>query len=396
MRLLNLTPGTGNFYCGSCLRDAALMRALRRRGHDVTTVPLYLPLVTEDDEPAAPIFFGGIHAYLEQKFPGIRRLPAWLNSPGLLRFAAGFANLTSAADHGAMTVSMLQGEHGRQAVELEKLIVWLRTQPKPDVIHLSNSLLLGLARQLKAEFRAPVVCSLQGEDGFLDSLPEPFRSESWRLLRDRAADISLFIAPSRYYAQRMKLEPVTVIHNGIVTQDFPAAAPTAPTLGYLARLHPAKGLDQFTDAAAGLKCRVHIAGAMTRADAAFVRHQRAKLPGAEWWPNLPRAGKIAFLRSLSVFSVPAPEGEAFGLYVLEALACGVPVVQPRHGAFPEIIEETGGGLLFEPGGLRAAVESLLADPVQARQLGQAGAAAVREKFSIERMAQNVENVLHGL
>ena len=68
MRILQLTPGTGNFYCGSCLRDNALVNALRARGHEVLMVPLYLPLLT--DEPSAcdavPVFFGGINVYLQR------------------------------------------------------------------------------------------------------------------------------------------------------------------------------------------------------------------------------------------------------------------------------------------------------------------------------------------
>jgi glycosyltransferase involved in cell wall biosynthesis len=396
MRLLNLTPGTGDFYCGSCLRDAALMRALRRRGHEAITVPLYLPLVTEEAEPAAPIFFGGIHVYLEQRWPAIRRWPRWLNHPAVLRAAVAVSNMTPAADHGALTVSMLQGDEGRQAVEIEKLLRWLRTQPRPDVVHLSNSLLIGIAGSLRAALGVPVVCSLQGEDAFLDSLPDPYRTEAWRLLRQRAADIALFIAPSRYYAARMGLEPVTVIPNGIDVRDFDEARPTEPTVGYLARLHPGKGLGEFVAACVGLPARVTIGGAMTRSDRRYVRAQQRRLPGAQWYPNLSRAQKVELLRTLSVFSVPATVAEAFGLYVLEAMACGVPVVQPCQGAFPELIEASGGGVLFEPGGLREALESLLREPARARQLGRQGAAAVREKFSVERMAENVENALHGL
>ena len=168
MRILQLTPGTGNYHCGSCLRDHSLVRGLRARGHDVLMVPLYLPHVT--DEPSGPdgtpVFLGGISVFLAQKFPAFRRMPGWLHrllsSPAVLRFAAGFAGMTSARDLGESAVAMLQRAESRQAGEVERLIAWLRTQPRPDVICLSNSLLSGLARRLKDEFRAPVVCTLQG------------------------------------------------------------------------------------------------------------------------------------------------------------------------------------------------------------------------------------------
>ena len=135
MRLIQLTPGTGNFYCGSCLHDNALVRALRARGHDDLMVPLYLPFVVEDPALATqtPIFLGGLSVYLAQKFPGLRRVPAWLNrlfsSPALLRQLARLAGMTSARDLGESTLSMLRGEHGRQAGELDRLVEWLRPLP---------------------------------------------------------------------------------------------------------------------------------------------------------------------------------------------------------------------------------------------------------------------------
>ena len=236
MRILQLTPGTGNFYCGSCLHDNSLVRALRSRGHDVLMVPLYLPHMTDEPSETAgtPIFLGGISVFLEQKFPAFRQMPDWLNrllgSPALLRFASGFAGMTSARDLGESAVSMLKGFGSRQAGEVERLIAWLRTQPRPDVICLSNSLLGGLARRLKEEFCVPVVCTLQGEDSFLDSLPEPYRKQSWELLARRCADIDHFVAVSHYFAglmsRRLGLAPdrVTVIHPGIEAEDFRPAA----------------------------------------------------------------------------------------------------------------------------------------------------------------------------
>jgi glycosyltransferase involved in cell wall biosynthesis len=144
------------------------------------------------------------------------------------------------------------------------------------------------------------------------------------------------------------------------------------------------------------KLKLRVGGSCGPADAPFVDLLRQKLEASglagdvEFQPNLDRAGKVQFLRSLSVFSVPARYGEAFGLYVLEALAAGVPVVQPRTAAFPELIEATGGGVLCPPGdpqALAKAVEELLLDPARARALGQAGQRAVFESFSAEAMAQ---------
>jgi len=414
MRILQLTPGTGNYYCGSCLHDNSLVRALRSRGHDVLMVPLYLPHMTDERSETAgtPIFLGGISVFLEQKYPVFRHMPDWLNrlfsSPALLRFASEFAGMTSARDLGESAVSMLQGSESRQAGEVERLITWLRTQPPADVICLSNSLLSGLARRLKEEFRVPIVCTLQGEDSFLDSLPEPYRQQSWDLLARRCADIDHFVAVSHYFGslmtRRLHLAPdrVTVIHPGIEVKHFQPASefPDPPVIGFLARMHPGKGLGTLVDAFLQLEMpsvRLHIAGAMTGQDGSFVRSLQKRLPrGVEFLPNLDLPAKRDFLSGLTVLSVPATYGEALGLYVLEAWAAGLPVVQPRHGAFPELVEITGGGLLCapdDPAALAASLRQLLRDPAAARRMGEAGRRAVQSDFSTDAMTRKIETLL---
>jgi glycosyltransferase involved in cell wall biosynthesis len=112
----------------------------------------------------------------------------------------------------------------------------------------------------------------------------------------------------------------------------------------------------------------------------------------EFHPNLDRSAKVEFLRSLSVFSVPSRHGEAFGLYVIEAMAAGVPVVQPRIGAFIELVEMTGGGILCEPGNpesLADGIEAVLSKPDQGKSLGEAGKRAVNEKFNAQAMANGM-------
>jgi glycosyltransferase involved in cell wall biosynthesis len=386
---------------------------------------LPLTLDEEDQSAGTPLFFGGISVYLEQISPLFRGAPGWLHdlfaSPRLLKWAAGKAAKTRAADLGELTLSMLRGEAGNQARELETLITWLKTQPKPDVVCLSNALLIGMVRRLKTELRVPVACALQGEDFFLDGLPDSHRAACWATLAERAAEVDLFMAPSHYFGNLMRerlglpADRVRVVHNGINLDGYavevqnhgeaskarPRLSP--PALGFLARMCREKGLDTLVEAYIILRQRgrvgalkLRVGGSCGPADEAFVNTLRERLQAngllgeVEFHPNLDRASKVAMLRSLSVFSVPALYGEAFGLYVIEALAAGVPVVQPRTAAFPELIEATGGGVLCAPGDAQAlaeAIEALLLDRARASALGEAGRHAVTERFSAEAMAQ---------
>jgi glycosyltransferase involved in cell wall biosynthesis len=422
LRIVQITPGAGKMYCGACLRDNALVTALRKLGHAAVMAPLYLPLTLDEEDQSAgtPIFFSGINVYLEQQSAFFRHSPAWLHrilaAPSLLNLASSAAAKTQPAALGEMTLSMLRGEAGNQARELDELIDWLR-QEKPDVVSLSNALLVGMARRIKAELRVPVVCSLQGEDWFLDMLPSPDRERAWELAAERAMEVDLFIAPSRYFAdlmqRRLKLAAnrIRVLYNGLRLDGYFAAdqtEPRPPVLGYFARMSKEKGLETLVGAFTFLKKRgrvkdlkLHIGGSCGPADQPFVDQLCARLEkegllnDVGFCPNLSRAEKQAFLRSLSVFSVPATYGEAFGLYIIEALACGVPVVQPRDAAFPELITATGGGLLCAPNNeaaLADSIESLLLEPVQARTLGQTGLKAVHEQFGIERMAEQMTSL----
>jgi len=425
VNIVQLTPGAGAMYCGNCLRDNALVRALRGLGHQVLMVPLYLPLTLDEADQSAgtPVFFGGINVYLEQKSSFFRRAPGWLHrlldSRPLLKWAASRSGSTQVESLGDVTLSMLNGESGHQARELDQLIEWLGQHEKPDVFFLSNALLIGMARRLKSDLGRPVVCMLQGEDYFLDSLSEPYRKQCWDTLASRAKDADLFLAPSHYFGdlmrKRLSLPPerVKIVYNGINLDGYPTQPAKReqhpPVIGYLARMCKEKGLDLLIDAFTILHkrgrlpgLRLRAAGSLGPSDQGFVESLRGKLRAAglsefaEFYPNIDRDAKVAFLQGLSVFSVPARYSEAFGLYVLEALAAGVPVVQPRAAAFPELIELAGGGVLFpaeNPGALADALEPLLLDGKLAQAMGETGRLFVREHFSAESMAQNLLEAL---
>lgn len=419
MRIALIVPGTGHFHCGSCLRDDALAQGLRALGHDAFVVPLYLPLVLDEasDAPAHDerVLMGGIRFYLAQKLPLTRFLPRflerWLDNPRLLRWAAGKGDMTDPAMLGPATVGALDAELGAQKKTLHELGAWLEQHERPDVLVLNNALLLGLARHLHERLDVPVLCTLHGEAPFLDTLPEPWRTRAWDGIRERAQLVERFVAVSHDYGELMRerlgLEPerVAVVHNGIDAGEFPAADPTRrpPSIGYLARMCADKGLPTLVQAFLRLAergrvpdVRLEVAGACLKADEPLVAEQRALLEAAglgqriSFEPNCDRPAKLAFLARQSLLSVPATYGESFGLYLLEAWASGLPVVQPRCHSFPELVEASGGGLLcdpHDPDDLARALEELLLDPERARALGAAGRASIERDFTATRMAQ---------
>ncbi|MBN8246499.1 MAG: glycosyltransferase [Verrucomicrobia bacterium] len=431
MTLIQLTPGAGGMYCGNCFRDNALVAALRRLGHDTVMVPLYLPM-TLDESPtveSTPTFFGGINVYLDQHLAWYRHAPGWLrrmaDSPALLRWAAGKAAKTRASDVGELTVSMLLGERGNQARDLEELTGWLQHVPSPGAVFLSNALLAGFARRLRETLGCPVVCFLQSEETFLDSMEDRWRTRAWQTLRDRVGDVDLWVSPSQYFADRMAsrlgLDParIRIVPNGILLEGYDALPerrakkPGDPiTLGYFARMCADKGLDLVVDAFLVLRSggrhpnlRLRIGGGCGPGDEGFVAELRQRLVSAglesavSLHPNVSREEKIAFYAACDVLSVPSRMSESFGLYLVESLAAGTPLVQPDVSAFGEVLADTAGGMLYGPNtsdALATALEPLLTDPARLASLGAAGRAAVQSRYSDTAMARRTVTALRSL
>ena len=414
MRIIHLAAGAGQMYCGACARDVAMLRGLMARGHDVLIIPLYTPLRIEGDEPLPTdeVHLGGINAWLQQHVPALGRAPAWvsrlLDSPALLRLAARFALSTRASELGEMTVSVLAGMDGRQARELDKLVAHLRATAPPDLFIITNSLLSGLAPALKRAFAVPVLCGLQGEDGFVQAMGEPHSTRARDLMRRNARDINLFLAPSRTYAEVMAEflavapDRIRVVPTGVTVEDYRRehARPREPlVLGYLSVINHGKGLDLLVAAAEGLLAegrdlRLRMAGrALDRPYARGLQRTLNRGPlrdRHEWLGEVDLPGKVRFLHECSAFSVPSRIPEARGVAVMEALAAGAPVVAPAAGVYPELLGLAPGGLLFEPGNaseLAAQVARLQDDPDLADRLGAAGAQAMAEGFGLERVTQ---------
>jgi glycosyltransferase involved in cell wall biosynthesis len=408
-------------FCGSCMNDNALAKALIALGHDVQLVPLYTPIRTDgQDVSQGRIFFGGINMYLQQKMPLFRWLPRWLDraldQPWLVRWATGHGVSTTAKELGALAVSVLRGREGFQRKEVERLVEWLAASGEPDVIHLSNILTAGCVPLLRERMKAQVVVTLQGDDIFLRDLPEPFQSQALGEVRRLVPHIGAFIVNSRYYAdfmadylaiprEKMHIVPlgVEVAEFGARSQESGTRSQKEPTVGYLARLAPEKGLHVLAEAFISLRsmpgmenARLRIAGWLGSqhkqyAEDAFATLRAAGLGDAfTYVGEVDRRGKLEFLQSIDVLAVPTTYKEPKGIFVLEALASGVPVVEPEHGSFPETLAELGGGLLHrpeDPEHLAERLHELLINRELREQLASAGQSAVAARRDIRHAAE---------
>jgi len=432
-RITYLTAGAAGMFCGSCLHDNTLAAALIRLGVDIQLIPTYTPIRTDEQDVSADrVFFGGINVYLQQKSALFRWLPSALDRvldrPWLLRRATARSTAIDPRFLGDLAVSMLRGEHGYQRKEVRRLARFLATDARPDLIVLTNMLIGGCIPELKQALSVPVLVTLQGDDAFLEYLPEPHKTRCLEQIRRLVPAVDGFLVHSRFYAdfmsgyfgippERLHIVPLGIDIRDVATADEDrgqgaedaGTGERPPTIGYLARLAPEKGLHVLCDAFLDLRrrpgmdqVRLRIAGWLGEQNRAYAESQFDKLRAAglgdavQYVGEVDRHGKRAFLRSVDLLSVPTTHREPKGLFALEALAAGVPVVLPDHGAFPELVAATGGGCLTPPGdsqALAAALAELLQDRPRRRRYAAAARQAMQQQRNAEAMAQATLDVL---
>ncbi len=423
-KIVYITAGAANMYCGSCLHDNTLVRALSRRNIDVQLVPTYTPIRTdEEDVSIDQVFFGGINVFLQQRIPLFRYLPRFLDrfldAPWALRWATSRGLEIEPRELGALAVSMLRGSAGHQRKEVKRLSRWLQHSVQPNLINLTNMLIAGSVPAMKSRLQVPILVTLQGDDIFLDQLIEPYRSQALKEIRRLVKDVDGFLVFSKYYADylgdlfEIPEEKLQLVPLGLDTDDFASFARDASTssvasevvpatIGYLARLAPEKGLHILVDAFLQLRQRpnleqvqLKIAGWLGEQHRDYLDQQLKKIEEAgatdvvDHVGTVDREGKLDFLKQIDVLSVPTVYREPKGLFVLEALAAGVPVVQPRHGAFPELLERIPGGVLVDPENpldLADKLSELLVDVEGCRRLGQQGLQVVHQQYNADEMA----------
>ncbi|MGA2261418.1 MAG: glycosyltransferase family 4 protein [Acidobacteriota bacterium] len=426
MRIAYITAGAGNMYCGSCLRDNTLAAAMMKAGHEVLLIPAYTPTRTDESNVSLNrVFLGGINVYLQQHCALFRKTP-WildrlLDLPALLRLTTRWGISVEPSRLGELTVSMLQGANGHQRKEILKLVRFLAEDACPEIVNIPNSLLISLAPAIKDRMKVPICCTLQGEDLFLEGLGEPHRSTSLRLIREHSQHVDAFVAVSEFGAQQMvdylgiersriHVAPLGINFDGHRMKSDGDPAPF--TVGYLARIAPEKGLHVLCEAYHRLRSRKELPGSRLWAAGYLAPEQRSYIADIQqkmdswglagefhYHGELDRREKLAYLQDLSVFSVPGPYADPKGMFLLEAMASGIPVVQPRCGAFTEIVEITGGGILVDRDNIDDLAEGILAlwkDPGKRRELGSKGYECVRKYYSSARMGEKVLEVYQSL
>ena len=424
MKVAYITAGAAGMYCGTCIHDNTIATALKKQGHNVALIPTYTPTRTDEANVSLErVFFGGVNVYLQQKLSIFRHTP-WsfdrlLDNPRLLNGLARFSSSTDARDLGQLTVSMLRAEQGHQKKELAKLVKWLAEENRPDIVYLTNSMLVGFAREIKKALDVPVICALQGEDVFLQDLIEPYKTEALNLLQERAAEADGFVAPCQYYAQFMAdaylnlpVDKIDVVPLGLNMDGHGRSAeksePPPFIIGYLARICPEKGLHTLVDAfrmvaevLGANNVQLHVAGYLGKKDEPYFEELGNQIQAYGLsdsfvhYGEVTRTQKIDFLNRLHVFSVPTVYRESKGLSIIEALANGVPVVQPRHGTFPEMIGATKGGILVEPESAEAVavgIMELLNDADRREHLGKTGRINVHQNFNDKVVAEQLLKV----
>lgn len=428
MKIVYLITGSGgSFYCSNCYRDMLYVKAIRKvPGISVSAIPLYLPPEIYDTETVFDnhVFFGAVSLFLREKVPFLRNMPAFLDkifdSAPMLKIAARQAGTTRTAGLEDLTLNMISGDNKTRDNEMDRLVSYLLKDSKPDTIHLSNALIIGLAKQLKKRINIKIVCSLQNEDDWIEEMIEPYKSKAWKMIAEESVHIDAFVSPSQYYKDLfiketgVSGENIYVVPSGIESVEALPGNKTnhPPSIGYYCRVNYQNGFDKLVDAFINIKSKdlipdltLHVCGGFTGDDKPFIHKQIKKIKDHGYksyvriYPEFQGSAKENFFSNIDIMSVPVRKYDAYGLYVLEANSAGVPVVQPSTGAFPEILENTAGGVLYFPDNneeLSNSLVKLMNDNNLRKQLGEQGSVNIREKLSLETMSVGLGKVYKAI
>jgi glycosyltransferase involved in cell wall biosynthesis len=379
-------------------------------------MPLYLPLKYASFRGDTPLFFPATTCYAAHKFfRSGGKMPGWIErltgSAAMLGFASSMSGTTSAEGMEEMTLSMITGEDAVFRTHAARLTDWIGRGERPDVIHLSSTLLSGIAKEIKLRLGIPVVCSVQDEEVWIDSLREPYAAEAWNGIRGGLKYIDGFVTASCFYRnvllKRMpEIGEISVVYPGVnIGRYSSASCPARPVIGFFYRMNRENGLDILAEAFAVLKRRDSIKGLRLRigggysgaAERRFVKGIARRL--APYGRDVVIDERYCleehpdFYASISVISVPIRFEECVGLYLCEAFAAGRPAVVPSTGSFPEIVGNAG--IICEPNdshSLADALEGVLSDADRYTLLTENAKRQASTRYSDTALAENLAGV----
>ncbi|NVO16948.1 MAG: glycosyltransferase family 4 protein [Rhodoplanes sp.] len=186
----------------------------------------------------------------------------------------------------------------------------------------------------------------------------------------------------------------TVLHGLPIDLLRPAINPRGGYLAFLGRISPEKGLDRAIALASTFGIPLKIAAKVDKADEAYFRETIEPLldrPGIEFIGEINERAKSAFLGEALALLFPIDWPEPFGLVMIEAMACGTPVLAFRNGSVPEIIEDGVTGYIVS-----TMDEAMSALPKVIRLDRRAVRRRFEERFTAARMARDYVNVYRAL
>jgi glycosyltransferase involved in cell wall biosynthesis len=384
MKILFIVPGAGDsFYCGNCFRDNLQANALRNAGHDVIVMPLYLPLKDQSFLADTPLFFPATSYYVSQKYFKKRAMPHWveklLDSDFFLNIASSFSGTTSSEGMEDMTLSMINGEDVAFQQQAQTLIDWIQKDGKPDIIHLSSSLVIGIAKAIRQVLDIPLVCSLQDEEVWIDKLEKKYADTAWQGILENIQYVDCFIASSAFYKKTIEqrfpsIQNIQVVYPGLDTAKYASDHyPQDPVIGFFYRMNEENGLKILAEAFVKLKkkggfdrVRLRIGGGYTSENKPFLKKIHQMLAPyqntVDWCESYSLSEHARFYKEITAICVPVTFDEGVGLYLCEAFAAGRPAIEPATGSFPEIVGDAG--VLYAPNSsdaLATAIEKMLID-----------------------------------
>ena len=419
MKVLFISPSAGDaYYCGNCFRDNLQAQALQQAGHEVVVMPLYLPMKISTE--GVPVFFPATSYYVEQALFRSGKMPRWMRkaigAPKLLDMASGLSGTTSSEGMEGMTLSMIEGADGAFRKNMDDMIAWMRADGMPDVVHLSSTLLIGIARILKEETGVPIVCSLQDEEVWLDGLKQPYVPKAWNAISENARFVDAFVTTSEFYRDIVRkrlpdLPDPAVVYPGVDLDKYRTETlPERPTIGFFYRMNRLDGLDLLAQAFVELKRRGTVPGLQLRIgggfmgsdDKRFLAEVKAILEPCKAdviYDEYDSQRHADFYKKITVLSVPLRFEEGVGLYLCEAFAAGRPAVEPRTGSFPEILGEAG--ILYDPetnpaAPLADALERLLTDADLYQQSVDQAKQLAQERYNATVMANELTNIYESI